>query len=116
MQSCGKYEDVTHDNKTLIMHTLLNQGPSSASSLDKLLRHCKDCCVGAKLHTTVSYQKLQLQLLKGTVCQPQRVFLGNNLLLVCTPTVSTPTISEVDVKIYRLFASCSSTKRKSDEE
>jgi len=115
MQSCGKYEDVTHDNKILIMHTLLDQGPSAASSLDKLLRHCKNCCDGAKLHTTVSYQKLQLQLLKGTVCEAQRVFLGNNMLLVCTPTSSTATILAVDIKIYRIFSSCSSTKRKSGE-
>ena len=115
MQAHSEYTDTLHDCKTLILHTELTQGLSAASSLEKIVRDCKDCSDGAKLHTTVSYQKLQLQLLKGTVCESQRVFLGNNLLLACTPALCTSTIPLVEIKIYRLFPSCQSAKRKTRE-
>jgi hypothetical protein len=116
MQSFSKYQDVQRDCKILINDTQILQGNSAAVDLDRVLHLCRECCDGGKLHTTVSYHRLRLELIKGTVCDPQRAFLGDNLLLICTPAKVEPRTSPVGMKIYRLFPSCSTMKRKSEQK
>jgi hypothetical protein len=121
MLPSSDYVDITHDCKVLVLQQEIQQGHLEAChTLDMLLRQSRDCCIGGHLHTTVPYQKLRLAILVGKLCQTQRVCLGDSLILTCTPVHTTsecsmeakPDLPHVLVKIYRLFAPCSTEKRK----
>lgn len=115
MLSGSKYQDLEHDCKVMILETHIVQGNSAGSALDALLRSCRGCCDGGKLYTTVAYQRLRLELIKGTLCDTQRAFLGDNLLLSCRPTTVDPSTSPVAITMYRLFPTCSTMKRKAEQ-
>jgi hypothetical protein len=127
MLPASVYEDLTHDYKVLILQQEIHQGHVAVGdTLDTLLRQSRDCCNGGHMHTTVPYQRLRLNLMMGTVCHPQRVCLGDGLILTCMPVHTTCKYSTeaaieatteacvpcILVKIYRLFAPCSVEKRK----
>jgi hypothetical protein len=129
MLPSSDYVDITHDCKVLLVQQEIQQGHLEAChTLDTLLRQSRDCCIGGHLHTTVPYQQLRLVILMGKLCQTQRVCLGDSLILTCTPVhartgvqvnmtsecsmEANPDLPHVLVKIYRLFAPCSTEKRK----
>lgn len=115
MLSGTTYQDIERECKMLIVDTEIVQGNCAGGSLDLLLRYSRDCCDGGNLHTTVAYQRLRLELTKGTLRDTQRAFLGDNLLLSCTPATVQSGDSTVGIKIYRLFAIGSTMKRKASQ-